>query len=427
MWEVRVVMPPHLQSGNYKLPNVWSGIANAAQPHQSTAVLNEVNLESLNQELLNQEFQQDTLVKPQQPNQLFPNITVRRALIDLERAEEVMKQLEQREQEMNAPIEVRVVRPKLEDPVRKPSIEVDTLLAKYWYIGCTPRANFPDTFSLTILERYYQPMTVATPVTGATFTEMADSLTVVSPRDFLQTLTIAETPVVDPGFAYKRKPVDYPSSITIFLTCGLVLLAFIKYNFGKNLSEAFQSFFSYRQSQRMFEERRESDRQAAFLSIILFSLMTGIFISVALPFFGASPLRENYSQSILFFSLATGLLYLLKAMVWRMLGVIFMVQSFAKTYIYNMHLFNRNTGLFIFAPVALIPYVSGEITPYMVYIVIIIFVLSYILKLWRIFKIIHAQNVSLFYFILYLCTLEILPLLLFIKGCKVLCEFTLFL
>ena len=245
-------------------------------------------------------------------------------------------------------------------------------------------------------------------------------------RDSLQTMTVAETPAVRHGFPNEPRPEGYPSSITLFLLCGLFLLAFIKYNFGKNLSGAFRSFYSYHYSQRMFEERRESDKQAIFLTNILFTLITGFFISVALPFFGASPLWDNYTLSILFFSLATGLLYLLKALIWKILGAIFMVQSLVVTYIYNMYIFNRNIGLVIFPLVALIPYVHGTITPYIVYSVIAVFVLSYILKIWRIFEIIHTQNVSMFYFLLYLCTLEILPLLLFIKSCKVLCEFTLF-
>ena len=357
---------------------------------------------------MNHEFQQDTLVKPQIQNQSLPSITVQKLQIDLERAEEIMKRFEQREKEIADAQQQTVLKPKLEVFVRKPSIEVDELLAKYGHIGCTPRANFPDTFSLTVLERYYQPMTS------------------ISPSESLPT-TVSATVIEKNEFANESKLIGYPSSITVFLMFGLILLAFIKYHFGRNMLGTFRSFFSYRHSVRMFEERRESDRQAAYFSNIFFILIAGIFISLVLPFFGASPLWGSYTLSVLFFSAATGLLYFLKAGIWRALGVIFLVQSFTKTYIYNMYLYNRNIGLFIFPLVVLIPYMNGVVTPYIVYSIIAIIVLSYILKFWRIFEIFHVQNVRLFYFILYLCTLEILPLLLFIKGCKVLCEFTLFL
>jgi hypothetical protein len=214
----------------------------------------------------------------------------------------------------------------------------------------------------------------------------------------------------------------YPSSITLFIICALALLAIINYNFGKNLMEAFRSFFDYRQSLRMFEERRESDRQGALLSNVLFSLIVGIFVSIVLPFFGFDILWDNPVLSILFFSAATGLLYILKAWVWKVLGVIFMAQAFSNIYIYNMYLYNRNIGLMIFPMVAISPYVSENITTYLIYSIFIVFAFSYLFKLRRIFQIIHDQNVSFLYFILYLCTLEIIPLLILIKGCKVLGE-----
>ena len=222
------------------------------------------------------------------------------------------------------------------------------------------------------------------------------------------------------AFLGETRQVVYPSSITLFIICGLALLTVIKYNFGKNMIEVVQSFFNYRQTMRVFEERRESDKQAVFLSNVLFILITGIFVSIALPFFGASLLWENFAISILIFSAATGLLYILKACIWHGLGNIFMVQAFSKIYIYNMFLYNCNIGWLIFPLVAIIPYVPYEVAPYLIYSVIVAVVISYILKLLRIFQIIHGLNVSVFYFILYLCTLELLPLFLFIKCCKML-------
>jgi len=231
---------------------------------------------------------------------------------------------------------------------------------------------------------------------------------------------------VGAGIAAEARMVVYPSSVTLFIIFGLALLAIIKYNFGRNMLEAIQSFFNYRQTIRMFEERRESDKQAVFLSNVLFTLIAGIFVSIALPFFGASPPWESFAISILIFSAATGLLYILKACIWHGLGNVFMVQAFSNIYIYNMFLYNCNIGWMIFPLVAIIPYVPYVIAPFLIYSVIFAAVLLYFLKLLRIFQIIHGLNVSVFYFILYLCTLEILPLLLFIKGCKVLWKFNLF-
>jgi len=230
------------------------------------------------------------------------------------------------------------------------------------------------------------------------------------------------TVFVRTGFAGDERQVGYPSSVTLFIVCGLALFAIIKYNFGKNLLEAFQSLFNYRLNLRMFEERRESDRQAALLLNVLFSLVVGIFISLIFPFFGATPLWGSQVLSIVFFSVVALLLYVLKAQIWRVMGVVFMTQSFSKIYINSMFLHNQVIGFLLFPIVAIIPYIAEGVAPYAVYGVIAIFALFYLFKLFRIFQIIHDQNVSFFYFILYLCALEILPLLLFAKGCKMLIE-----
>jgi len=369
-------------------------------------------------------IQQDTLIRAQQrPNQPLPGITIPQKRLNLERTEEVFKQLEQREQEMISiqPPVVRV-KPKPQETVGKPSIEVDTLMAKYMNMGCSPRANFPDTFTLTILERYYQPI-----IPAPASINVADTSFMPSP-DSLQTIisvTTVEAPVDRRGFVGTARQEGYPSSITLFIIFGLIFFAFIRYQFWRNLLETFHSAFSFSKSMRLFEERRETDRQAAIFSNILFSIVTGIFISLALPFWGANPLWESYALSILFFSFATGLLYFLKARVWQFLGVVFNVQVFSRLYIYNMLMYNRNIGLLIFLPVAIFPYITEAIAPCLVYGIIFIFIIYYLLRLFRIFQIILDQNVSVFYFILYLCTLEILPLLLFVKGCKILIEFNL--
>jgi len=361
---------------------------------------------------------QDTLMRTQQrSNQPLPGITVPQKQLNLERSEEVFRQFEQREQEIIASQQPRTVRPKpkLEEPVGKPSIEVDSLMSKFQHIGCSQRVNFPDTFTLTILERYYQPITSAkTPMnpTNKSFGPSLDSLQVLIP------ITAVEAPSAMRGFTGTSRQENHTTPVTLFIICVLIFLTIIRYQFGRSLLDTFRSAFNFRQSMRLFEERRETDRQAATLSNILSTVIAGIFISLTLPFWGANLLWGSYSLSILIFSFATGMLYFLKARLWMVLGVVFNVQAFSKLYIYNMFLYNRNTGLIALPFVAILPYISEEITSFLVYSVISVFLIFYLLRLWRIFRIILDYNVSLFYFILYLCTLEILPLFCLLKVVK---------
>jgi len=379
------------------------------------------------------EIQQDTLIRPQQQvNPSFQGITVRKPLLDLERAEAVIRQFEQREQEIVVSQQVKLKqKSKSEENVGKPSIEVDAQLAKYMYIGCSPRANFPDTINLTILERYYQPIkskTATTTVSPEVAYPDTTRILPVSLPDSVQTAiqktaiqkTIIEKPAENKWLTCTVRPAGYPSAVTAFIIFALIYIAIIKHKFGRNMLDVFRSVFSLSQSMRLYEESRETDRHAAVFSNIWFTIITGIYITIVFPFFGISPFLESHTLSILFFSFATGLLYFLKARIWQTLGIVFHVEKLSGLYIHNMFLYNRNAGLIVFPLVAFIPYMTEIITPYLVFGVIVVFLIFYLLRLYRFFIIFHAQIVSVFYFILYLCTLEILPLLILIKSCKML-------
>ena len=233
---------------------------------------------------------------------------------------------------------------------------------------------------------------------------------------------VATVPVIFPGFEGNVRQIAYPSSVTLFIILGFAIFAVIKYNFGKNLQETFQSFFNYRQAWRMFEERKESDRQNAVVSNLLFFIVVGIFASLTMSFMGINLIFNSFSISILFFSVSASLFYALKSVTWHALGVIFLVQPISQMYVHSMFLYNRIAGLVVFPLVAIIPYISEIIVPFIIPTVFVVFALSYIFRLYRIFQIIYAQKVSILHFILYLCALEILPLLLIVKVCKTLSE-----
>ncbi|MDR2037940.1 MAG: DUF4271 domain-containing protein [Bacteroidales bacterium] len=368
-------------------------------------------------------IQQDTLIvlpKPvNQPVQL--DIPSSRSRIDLDRMQEIMERAEEREQEILAQQSV-IVRPRIER-IRKPSIEVDPLMMKYLHIGCNPPINFPDTLPLTVLEQYFQPIPkIILPqdilITEGYFEEtLPDSI-----------VSYAEPSAILPAPANHFLPVNprmnsYPNAIVLFLLGTLVFFTWIKYNFGRNLKQMVLSFFSFQQARRTFEERKESDKQAALYTNIFSYVITGIFISLVFPKLGFSLPWEGYTVPILFFSVAIALLYAINAIIWKIFGTIFLIQPVSMEYIYTLYLYNRNTGIFIFPLVAIMPFVPYVVLHPLIYTIIAIICLVYLLRVFRFFQIIRSKNASFFYFILYLCTLEILPFLIFAKTCKMLIDF----
>jgi hypothetical protein len=357
-------------------------------------------------------MQQDTLaLTPPLPENrsIQLNVPVSKPRIDSERAQKIIERTEQREQEIQTQRR-RITAPRIE-ALRQPSIEIDTLMAKYRHTGCLRPVSFPDNSILTILERYYQPMTTAF-LPGLQSAAATDSLSSNTDSLFI----VKQETAINVRFGGENRPTGYPSVITVFLIGAFIFFAWIRFHFGICVSRIVQSFFNYRQACRIFGERREVDRQASFFTNILFIYVSGIFLALYLPF----RLWNSYSLSVLLFAVTISMVYALKSGIWKTLGNIFMVQPFSREYVYHLHLFNNITGLFILPFVAAIPFTGPDIALYLEYTVIFIFCVSYLLRICRIFQIIRTQNVSIFYFILYLCALEILPLLLLVKTCKIL-------
>jgi hypothetical protein len=358
---------------------------------------------------------QDTLkINPPQPelHTIQLSIPVSRPRID--RAQEIIEQVAEREQKT---VQQILFVPRIRKP-RQPSIEGEPLMDKYQDIGCKQPVDFPDTMTLTILERHHflpirtlsKELAAGNPpdtsLLATSVTNLSDSVSV----------SVSVSAVALP---VQARDDNYPSvSIMLFLLGLLAFFTWIKYHFGRSLASSVRSFINYRQSCRMQEERKEFDRQAALYVNVFCCLVLGIFVSLSLPALEIEPLSGSYSLSILFFSSSAAILFSLNVIVWKIFGDIFLIQPVTQEYVHNLFLYNRNTGIIIFPLVLAIPFVANGLLIPLIYTIITVIAGVYLLRVFRFFQIIHAKKVSAFYFLLYLCTLEILPFFMLMKACK---------
>jgi hypothetical protein len=69
-------------------------------------------------------------------------------------------------------------------------------------------------------------------------------------------------------------------------------------------------------------------------------------------------------------------------------------------------------GIVLFPIVIMAKYLPYKLVPFILTLGIIVVAIAFLLKSFRAYQIIIRRDILLFYLILYLCTLEILPLLL---------------
>lgn len=109
------------------------------------------------------------------------------------------------------------------------------------------------------------------------------------------------------------------------------------------------------------------------------------------------------------------IIYLGKSLIHRFLGYVLLIQKEMAEYIYQIFLYNKIAGMLLLPFVASFPFIPFELRPAVIYTAIILLILIYIIRIFRGILISFKNKLSVFYIILYLCTLEILPIIVFCK------------
>jgi hypothetical protein len=204
--------------------------------------------------------------------------------------------------------------------------------------------------------------------------------------------------------------------LPIVLLVSLFIFSWIKLLYQKYVVQVVASIVNYQVSVRLLRERNVLFRNMAIGLNLVFAINAGIFIFYIFQYNELKQFIDIKFLNVLIYSAGVIILYNAKTLICRMLGNIFMVKEQFSEYIHNIHLYNKNVGLFLFPVIILFPYIANDkIKPFVIYFGISIIVGMSLLLVYRGFQIIMRNGVSIFYLILYLCAVEILPVLLLIK------------
>jgi hypothetical protein len=102
----------------------------------------------------------------------------------------------------------------------------------------------------------------------------------------------------------------------------------------------------------------------------------------------------------------------------RFTGITFQKREAFNEYFQNYNLYRKIFGLVIFPIVVAIQFTPEEIKLVLIYTGFLLFGIVYLMHILRGLQIFMKKNISLFYLILYLCALEFLPILVWLKLIK---------
>lgn len=200
------------------------------------------------------------------------------------------------------------------------------------------------------------------------------------------------------------------------LLVSLFTFSWIKMIYQKYVVQVVTSLVNYQVSIRLLREKNVLFRNMSIGLNFVFALNIGLFIFFYIQCYSLNQINSNNFLSTLIYCTGIIVLYNLKTTVCKLLGNLFLVKEQFAEYVHNIHLYNKNIGLFLFPIVIAYPYITNnQIKPIIINIGLAIVIGMSLLLIYRGFQIIMRSGVSIFYLILYLCAVEILPVLLLVK------------
>lgn len=228
------------------------------------------------------------------------------------------------------------------------------------------------------------------------------------PYDSLHTV-LKGVEVVFPGKKLLRTNPDWLVGV---LLLSFLIFATVRLIFNKYLSQLVQSTINYSTFSRMFRERYFNLFHASFRLDLIFSLIFALF---CYQFITAYKINFGVSPSYYVYLICLGIVisyFTAKKTIYYLIGILTESKREVQEYLFSITVFNRVLGLFLLPVSAIIAFIPLSRVEPLLFTGLAIIAVFYLMSLIRGGKIFLKKQFSISYLILYLCTLEFLPLLL---------------
>lgn len=202
----------------------------------------------------------------------------------------------------------------------------------------------------------------------------------------------------------------------LFLTFLLFLvLGVLKIVFPVEVRTIVEAYYRERLLLQVSKEDNLATSWPYIFLYVLFSLSLGLFVVIVLSSFGQGTYLtfENFLKN----SLLVGVLFIAKILIIRFISFVFLLDKIAREYIAVLYLVYFNS-MFCLMPFLLAAvFVPSSYIPFLLIIYVVFVVLLFAYRFLR--TAIHLfsnYKFSIFYLILYLCTLEIAPILILVRA-----------
>jgi hypothetical protein len=198
------------------------------------------------------------------------------------------------------------------------------------------------------------------------------------------------------------------------LLIGWVIFASIRVGFNNYLRQLINGLVIVGAGNRLFRERSYKTLYGAVRLDLIFHLLLPLSVFQILNFYHINlPGYPDFIFYLILLIAINGYLFL-KFFLYNVIGSVIMLKDQIDEPIYHMRMYYRGLGVFLL-PVATIYATQDKIAGITALIMALIIGLFYVASIIRSIYIAIRKGISIFYLILYLCMLEIFPLILILK------------
>jgi hypothetical protein len=205
---------------------------------------------------------------------------------------------------------------------------------------------------------------------------------------------------------------DWLLGIFLFL---VILFVWIRVFYSKFFGMLASALVSFHISNKLFQERNVLLHRVSIVLDFIYLIVFSIFLFEVVHFKGLAGSAMTGMRLFLVLMNIVMLYALLRMLMLRFMDFLFISRSLFAEYLHNTFVVNKGMGILLFPVVIMAHYLPYRVAPIMLILGMIIVLAGFFWKMIRSYQIIIRRDILLFYMILYLCTLEILPLLLGFK------------
>ncbi|MEK6615641.1 MAG: DUF4271 domain-containing protein [Bacteroidota bacterium] len=214
--------------------------------------------------------------------------------------------------------------------------------------------------------------------------------------------------IIDSNYHYQ------PSWVMLIIVLSVMILGYLFSAFHARFIVIIKAFFTIRFSEQLSREEHSLSHPASIFLSINFLVASSLFILQAISSKGV--FSSSLDLSFLSFLIIIGfvfVLYLLKILSLKIVGFILNKQVIINEYIFIIFLINQVLGIGFIPIIIFIAYGKQSFINGFVYIGVMLFILAFIIRVGKgTIMVFSGREISVVYLILYLCTLEVFPLLL---------------